>query len=174
MSGTRVRAIRPCDEPDVPAILAVINDAAEAYRGVIPDDRWKEPYMPEAELREEIAAGVVFLAAVEDGEIDGVMGIQHVGEVSLIRHAYVRRAAQGRGIGSALLAALREQANRPLLVGTWKAARWAIRFYEGHGFRLVPEAEVPALLRRYWTVPDRQIDTSVVLADDRWRAAAEG
>ncbi len=171
---TGMRTIRPCDEREVPAILAVINDAAEAYRGAIPDDCWKEPYMLEAELREEIAAGVIFLAAVEGGEIDGVMGIQDVGEVSLIRHAYVRRATQGRGIGSALLAALRERTNRPLLVGTWKAARWAIRFYERHGFRLVPEAEIPALLRRYWTVSDRQIETSVVLADDRWRAAAEG
>ena len=171
---TGLRAIRPCDERDVPAMLAVINDAAEAYRGAIPDDRWREPYMPEAELREEIGAGVFFLAAVEDGELDGVMGIQDVGEVSLIRHAYVRQAAQGRGLGSALLAALRERTDRPLLVGTWKAAHWAIRFYERHGFRLVPEAEIPALLRRYWTVPDRQVETSVVLVDDRWRTAAEG
>lgn len=160
--------IRACARSDVDAIYAVVNDAAEAYRGVIPTDCWHEPYMPRDELDAEIAAGVVFAGAYdESGHLLGVMGLQHVQDVALIRHAYTRTDVQGRGIGTALLEHLKRETDRPLLVGTWKAAEWAIRFYERHGFRRVEEAEKNALLRRYWTVPPRQIDTSVVLVSRR-------
>jgi len=166
-------SIRPCDDADVSAILAIVNDAAEAYRGVIPVDCWHQPYMPEAELREEIGAGVRFWGRVDEaGALAGVMGLQPKGDVVLIRHAYVCPAAQRRGIGGALLTHLAGRAERPLLVGTWAAAGWAIRFYEKHGFILVPPAEKERLLRRYWSIPDRQIETSVVLADARWREEA--
>jgi GNAT superfamily N-acetyltransferase len=162
--------IRRCGAGDVDTILAVINDGAEAYRGKIPGDRWNEPYMPAAELEDELAAGVVFWAYVQDQEITAVMGLQEVQDVTLVRHAYTRTAHQGRGLGSALLDQLRAQTARPMLIGTWKAATWAVRFYEHHGFRLVSEEEKRTLLKRYWTVPERQIQESVVLADDRWRA----
>jgi N-acetylglutamate synthase-like GNAT family acetyltransferase len=164
--------IRRCGEADVPAMFAIINDAAQAYRGVIPADRWHEPYMPEAELRAEIAAGVVFWGAEREGRLVGVMGLQDVLDVALIRHAYVATAARGEGIGGALLRHLVDQTDRPLLVGTWAAATWAIRFYERHGFALTSPAEKERLLRRYWSIPDRQIETSVVLVDERWRRAA--
>jgi N-acetylglutamate synthase-like GNAT family acetyltransferase len=162
-------AVRRCGDADVPAILAIVNDAAQAYRGVIPADRWHEPYMPEAELRAEIAAGVVFWGWEECGRLVGVMGLQDVQDVALIRHAYVETPARGRGIGGRLLEVLQQQTERPLLVGTWAAATWAIRFYERHGFALVTPVEKERLLRRYWSIPDRQIETSVVLADARWR-----
>lgn len=164
--------IRRCGEADVPAMFAIINDAAQAYRGVIPADRWHEPYMPEAELRAEIAAGVVFWGAEREGRLVGVMGLQDVLDVALIRHAYVATAVRGEGIGGALLRHLVDQTDRPLLVGTWAAATWAIRFYERHGFALTSPAEKERLLRRYWSIPDRQIETSVVLVDERWRRAA--
>lgn len=146
-------------------MLEIVNAAAEAYRGVIPADRWREPYMDAAELDREIASGVVFWG-VEDpqGELVGVMGIQAVGDVDLIRHAYVRPEHQGRGIGRALLEHLVARAERPLLVGTWAAAEWAIRFYERNGFQTVGEAEKNRLLRAYWSIPERQVETSVVLA----------
>jgi GNAT superfamily N-acetyltransferase len=162
--------IRRCEQGDVVAVLAVINDGAEAYRGKIPADRWNEPYMPVAELEEELAAGVVFWASVQDQEIVAVMGLQDVQDVTLIRHAYTRTSYQGRGLGSALLDHLRGQTERPVLIGTWKAATWAVRFYQRHGFRLVSDAEKRRLLERYWTVPERQIQESVVLVDERWRA----
>ena len=155
--------IAPCAENDFPAILEIINDAASAYRGVIPADRWHEPYMPEAELRGELAAGVAFWGYRGDSRLEGVMGLQQVADVDLIRHAYTRSAAQGRGIGTALLEKLKGESGRPLLVGTWKAATWAIRFYEKRGFVLTSEAEKARLLRRYWRVPERQIEESVVL-----------
>ncbi|MBI2940676.1 MAG: GNAT family N-acetyltransferase [Chloroflexi bacterium] len=160
--------IRRCRDDDFQAIDAIINDAAQAYRGIIPPDRWKEPYMPADELRHEMDEGVVFWGYEEGSELVGVMGLQHVRDVSLVRHAYVRTARQGQGIGSKLLAALREQTTRPLLVGTWADAVWAIRFYESNGFRLVTPEEKARLLRTYWSVPERQIETSVVLADHRW------
>jgi N-acetylglutamate synthase-like GNAT family acetyltransferase len=160
--------IRRCHEDDFEAIFAIVNDAARAYRGVIPADRWSEPYMPREELRGEIGAGVAFWGYEEDGALAGVMGVQDVLDVTLIRHAYVRAASQRRGIGVALLASLHAQSGRPVLVGTWAAARWAIRFYEKHGFRLVAPEEKDRLLRRYWTVDERQIETSVVLADHAW------
>lgn len=149
-------------------MYAVINDAAQAYKGVIPADRWKEPYMLLRELRREIAAGVLFSGYEEAGELMGVMGIQQVREVTLIRHAYVRTARRNQGIGAQLLTHLRRRTTRPFLIGTWTAAAWAVRFYERHGFRRVTPAEKNRLLRRYWDVPERQIETSVVLADERW------
>ena len=149
---------------DLASLYEVINDAAVAYRGVIPADRYHEPYMPMDELQREIAAGVNFTCARRDGRVVAVMGLQHVKDVALIRHAYTLTAYQGRGIGAELLGALRRKTDRPVLVGTWKAATWAVRFYEGRGFRLVSDAEKVRLLKRYWTVSDRQIEESVVLA----------
>jgi N-acetylglutamate synthase-like GNAT family acetyltransferase len=163
--------IRRCTEADVPAIHAIINEAAEAYRGVIPADCWHEPYMPREALIAEIAAGVDFSGWDRNGELLGVMGLQGVRDVTLIRHAYVRRANQGEGIGGALLDALRAQRKGRLLVGTWADARWAIGFYQRHGFHLVPDEEKNQLLDRYWNIPMRQRDTSVVLAD-AYRSAA--
>jgi len=156
--------LRPCRDDEHEAILAIVNAAAEAYRGVIPEDRWHEPYMDAAELDREIAAGVAFWGFEEDGELVGVMGIQPVGDVDLIRHAYVRPGRQRGGIGGTLLAHLRDEASRPMLVGTWAAAEWAIRFYERHGFELVSRERKTELLERYWDIPERQIETSVVLA----------
>ncbi len=167
--------IRRCAEGDFEAILAIVNEAARAYGGAIPADRYHEPYMAAGELRGEIDAGVEFWAWEEDGAragMLGVMGIQDVKDVTLIRHAYVRTAQQGRGIGAGLLAHLRAKTTRPLLIGTWAAAAWAIRFYERHGFAVVPTEEKAALLRRYWSIPERQIETSVVLAERGWLARA--
>ncbi|HEX7761173.1 MAG TPA: GNAT family N-acetyltransferase [Caulobacteraceae bacterium] len=158
------RTIRPCVPEDADAILAIVNAGAEAYRGVIPDDRWHEPYMDLAELDAERAAGVVFWGCEVDGALVGVMGVQAVRDVDLIRHAYVLPARQGGGVGSALLGHLRAASARPMLVGTWAAADWAIGFYQRHGFRLVPPERKTVLLKTYWTVPQRQIETSVVLA----------
>jgi N-acetylglutamate synthase-like GNAT family acetyltransferase len=141
----------------------VINDAALAYRGVIPADRWHEPYMPRDALVSEMRAGVKFFCLRRGGSIAGVMGLQHVSDVALIRHAYTLTSQQHSGVGTLLLDHLRQQTDRPLLVGTWKAATWAVRFYERRGFRLVPEEEKAVLLRRYWTVSERQILESVVL-----------
>jgi GNAT superfamily N-acetyltransferase len=159
-----VRTIRPCGDDERAAILAIVNAAAEAYRGVIPADRWHEPYMPARELDEEIAAGVVFWGCEDDGEVVGVMGIQDVGDVDLIRHAYVAPARQRHGVGGALLGQLAESATRRMLVGTWAAADWAVRFYERHGFELVSPELKTELLQSYWTIPERQVETSVVLA----------
>jgi GNAT superfamily N-acetyltransferase len=156
--------IRRCSAADVPAIDEIINDAAVAYRGAIAADRWHEPYMSRAELEREIAAGVVFSAAVDDqGVLLGVMGLQDVKDVTLIRHAYTRTHVQGRGVGAALLDHLIAQTSRPVLIGTWRAATWAIRFYERHGFEVVDGVEKDRLLREYWSIPDRQVDESVVL-----------
>lgn len=160
----KMSSIRPCTEADFETMHAIINDAAQAYRGVIPADRWHEPYMPREELRHEIDAGVRFWGYEEDGALVGVMGIQDVQDVTLIRHAYVYTARRGHGIGGKLLAHLRALADRPILIGTWAAATWAIRFYEKHGFRQVSWAEKERLLRRYWDIPERQVETSVVLA----------
>jgi GNAT superfamily N-acetyltransferase len=161
--------IRPCDDADVPAICAIVNDAAEAHGGVIPADRWHEPYMPENELRGEIRRRRPVLGAVAGGRLVGVMGLQDVQDVALIRHAYAGHGARRYGVGGALQHLLAQTA-RPMLVGTWAAATWAIRFYEKHGFTLTAPNEKARLLRRYWSIPDRQIETSVVLADARWRS----
>jgi len=148
----------------------VINDAAVAYRGVIAADRWKEPYMPMAELQREITAGVSFWGAYEGDALLAVMGLQNVADVALIRHAYTLTTQQGRGIGKALLNHVVALAERPLLIGTWAAATWAIGFYQSQGFRVLGKQK-DELLRRYWTIPERQIEESVVLANARW---AEG
>ena len=155
--------IRPCTDSDVPNIFAIVNDAAQAYRDVIPSDRWHEPYMPLAELKEEIAAGVKFWGYDDASRLVGVMGIQPVKDVTLIRHAYVRMEMRSRGIGGKLLAHLLGQADGKILVGTWKAADWAVKFYQKHGFQLVSEEEKDRLLKIYWNIPERQIETSVVL-----------
>jgi N-acetylglutamate synthase-like GNAT family acetyltransferase len=155
--------IAPCTEAHIPAIFSIVNDAARAYRGHVPDDCLHEPYMPEEELRGEIAAGVRFFGWFEDGELLGVMGIQDVQDVTLIRHAYVATHARRGGIGGKLLQHLLTLTERPLLVGTWRAATWAVDFYARHGFHLVDEAEKTALLRKYWSISERQNETSVVL-----------
>jgi N-acetylglutamate synthase-like GNAT family acetyltransferase len=160
--------IRPCIDQDFDQVLEVINDAALAYEGVIPPDRFKDFYMPAEELRGEIAHGVRFWGFEQDGQLLGVMGLQDVEDVTLIRHAYVRTSHRRRGIGGRLLNDLRSQVTRPLLVGTWAAAEWAIKFYRQHGFEMVPPDQVPILLRRYWSIPERQIETSVVLAERAW------
>jgi len=155
--------IRRCRAEDRDAILAIVNAAAEAYRGVIPDDRWHEPYMAASELDRELADGVVFWGYEDAGELVGVMGIQALADVDLIRHAYVRPGSQGLGIGGLLLEHLLAETARPTLVGTWAAAVWAIAFYRRHGFELVPRDRTRELLERYWKIPDRQVETSVVL-----------
>ncbi|HKR28287.1 MAG TPA: GNAT family N-acetyltransferase [Acidobacteriaceae bacterium] len=157
--------IRPCRPDERDEMFAIINAAAEAYRDAIPSDCWHEPYMPMRELEDEIAAGVAFWGCELDGALAGVMGIQPVRDVDLIRHAYVLPRYQVRGVGSALIAYLRNGKARQMLVGTWAAAEWAIRFYERHGFVLVSREAKDRLLRTYWTIPDRQIETSVVLAN---------
>jgi N-acetylglutamate synthase-like GNAT family acetyltransferase len=157
--------IRKCENSDFETICSIINDAAIAYKDIIPDDRWKEPYMPREELRHEIDDGVLFWGYEEEGVLMGVMGIQDVRDVTLIRHAYVRTAKQGKGIGGKLLSKLKRMTDRPLLIGTWADALWAIRFYQKHGFRLVTQQEKDRLLKTYWNIPDRQIETSVVLAE---------
>lgn len=156
--------IGPCTDHELLDIYTVVNDAAQAYRGVIPADHWKDPYMRVDELRAEIAAGVQFLGFRARHQLIGVIGLQDVLDASLIRHAYVRTAYRNQGVGGQLLAELRAQARRPLLVGTWAAAHWAIRFYEKHGFNLVPEAVRRTLLSKYWSIPASQAGASVVLS----------
>jgi GNAT superfamily N-acetyltransferase len=157
--------IRPCGEHERAAVLEIVNAAAEAYRGVIPEDRWRQPYMEWDELERAIAEGVVFWGYELDGELVGVMGIQAVGDVELIRHAYVLPGRQGHGIGRALLEHLQRLTTGRLLVGTWAAADWAVRFYRRNGFELVSPELKATLLETYWRVPERQIETSVVLAN---------
>ena len=164
--------IRACNHADFTEVWGIINDGASAYKGMIPPDRWHEPYMSQQELHEEIEDGVVFWAYEDgDGELAGVMGIQELQDVTLIRHAYVRTTSQGRGIGGKLLSYLRNLAKNPLLIGTWADAKWAIGFYEKHGFTVISREEKERLLRKYWSIPERQIETSVVLASPEWRKA---
>lgn len=160
--------IRRRGATDFDTILAIINDAASAYRGVIPAAQWHEPYMSATALRDEIRERVQFWGYEQAGRLIGVMGIQDVDGVTLIRHAYVRTDQRGQGIGEGLLSHLRTLTVRPLLIGTWAAASWAIRFYERRGFQVVSDDERDRLLRRYWTVSPGQIDASVVLVDQRW------
>ena len=155
--------IRICTKHDMDPMLDVINDAATAYKGVIPCDRWREPYMSAETLRAEFEDGVEFWGYQGDGRLVGVMGIQDRGDAELIRHAYIRTARRNQGIGSELLHHLRGLSDKPLLVGTWAAADWAIHFYRKNGFRLLPRRQAAPLLRTYWTVPERQMETSVVL-----------
>ena len=159
--------IRPCGARDLPAIFSIVNDAAQAYRGVIPDDCWHEPYMPLDEVKQGIRDGIVFWGYESEGSLAGVMGIQDRGEVSLIRHAYVRTQERRKGIGEALLKHLERRTAKPILIGTWAAAAWAIRFYEKNGYRLISRPETERLLRKHWSIPERQIETSVVLADTK-------
>lgn len=163
--------IRQGDDGDVPTILSIINDAAHAYRDVIPADRWHEPYMSGEELAREISAGVRFWVAEQEGRLLGVMGIQDKGDVALVRHAYVATTTQRSGVGTRLLRHVESLVDKPLLIGTWAAASWAIEFYQRNGFTVVSSDDKDRLLRTYWSIPDRQIETSVVLADDRWREA---
>ena len=160
-------------------MLAIVNEAAQAYRGVIPADRWREPYMPPDELDREIADGVMFWVAEKDGRLLGVMGIQDKGEVALVRHAYVTPTLQRTGVGTRLLRHVEGLTGKPVLIGTWADASWAIEFYRRNGFTVVSNSDKDFLLRRYWSIPPRQVETSVVLADSRWvqaqqRAAADG
>src|SRR3979490_2171525 len=161
--------IRKSVEADLAAILGIVNDAAQAYRGVIPAERWREPSMPAGELAEEIAGGVVFWVAEQDGRLLGVMGIQDKGAVALLRHAYVAPDIQRKGVGTRLLRHVEGLADKPILIGTWADASWAIEFYRRNGFSVVPNSD--RLLRTYWSIPARQVETSVVLADRRWREA---
>jgi GNAT superfamily N-acetyltransferase len=165
--------IRRCHARDFERIWAIINDGAHAYKGIIPEDRWTEPYMSKNELRHEIDDGVAFWGYEENGQLAGVMGFQPLQDVTLIRHAYVASISQKRGIGAQLLSHLRKLTPGPVLIGTWSNAVWAIRFYEKHGFQVVPPQQKDLLLRRYWTIPERQIETSVVLADAKWRERNE-
>jgi GNAT superfamily N-acetyltransferase len=164
--------IRRCDAvSEFETVWTIINDGARAYNDVVPADCLKDPYMTMAELEHEMKDGVVFWGYEVSGELMGVMGIQELNEVTLIRHAYIRTKAQGRGIGSQLLSHLRGLANHPLLIGTWADAKWAIRFYEKHGFRLLSAEQKNDLLRKYWEIPQRQAETSVVLASPEWVSA---
>jgi GNAT superfamily N-acetyltransferase len=166
------RSIRPIRDDEHGIVLAIINDAAECYRGVIPDDRWHDPYFSDAYLASEMAAGVRFFGYENDGELRGVMGVQDVDDVTLIRHAYVSPREQRAGIGGKLLRSLLATSDKPVLIGTWADAGWAIAFYEKHGFACVSAEEKTRLLRRYWDIPERQVETSVVLAE-RVRADSE-
>lgn len=149
-------------------MLAIVNEAAQAYRGVIPVDRWREPYMPADELVNEIAGGVVFWVAEQEGQLLGVMGIQDKGDVFLVRHAYVAPTIQRSGVGTKLLRHVEGLTDKPILIGTWADASWAIEFYRRNGFIVVPNSHKDRLLQTYWSIPARQIETSVVLADGRW------
>ena len=160
--------IRESRAADLDAIHAIVNDAAQAYKGVIPADRWHEPYMPMDELVREIADGIRFWIGEDAGRPVGVMGIQDKGDVALVRHAYVSTSLQRKGVGSRLLRHIESLSEKPILIGTWKDASWAIAFYQRHGYRLVSGAEKDALLRKYWSIPARQVEASVVLADRRY------
>lgn len=162
MSDTASR-IRPIHADERAAVLAIINDAAQRYHGVIPEDRWHDPYFSAEYLESEIAAGVLFFGYEANGELLGVMGVQDVDDVTLIRHAYVSPKVQRGGIGGALLRELLSTTDRPVLIGTWSDAEWAIAFYEKHDFRVTSREETARLLRRHWDIPERQVETSVVL-----------
>ncbi len=158
--------IRACTAQDFDQILSVVNDGAQAYQGVIPADCWAEPYMSGEELLHETAAGVEFWGYQQNGLLVGVMGLQNVKDVSLIRHAYVRTLERRSGIGAQLLSYLRVLTDRPILVGTWADATWAIHFYQKYGFEVVSHDEKERLLHTYWTVSERQIETSLVLRSE--------
>jgi N-acetylglutamate synthase-like GNAT family acetyltransferase len=165
--------IRTATDEDFEEIFNIINDAATAYKGVIPPDRWHEPYMTKEELQAQIEDGVRFSCYVDNNEIIGVMGIQDKADVELIRHAYVRTKQRKKGIGSLLLQELIKDTKKPILIGTWATAEWAINFYEKHGFRLVEEEEKNRLLKKYWAIPDRQVETSVVLVDGKYKGSKD-
>lgn len=170
MAPKQIVLIRQSVAADVAAIAALINEAAQVYRGVIPADRWHEPYMPTDQLEKEIANGVVFWVAEQEGRLSGVMGIQDKGDVALVRHAYVAPTLQRSGVGTRLLRHVEGLTDKPILIGTWASASWAIEFYQRNGFTVVPNRDKDRLLQTYWSIPARQIETSVVLADGRWMA----
>ena len=163
--------IVPSKKSDFKDIFDIINDAASAYKGIIPTGRWHEPYMSEQELKAQIEDGIKFWCYIDNDNIIGVMGIQDRSDVTLIRHAYVRTTARNKGVGSKLLNHLSELTTKPILVGTWADATWAINFYKKYGFELVPIDDKEQLLRKYWTIPLRQIETSVVLASSNWTSS---
>jgi GNAT superfamily N-acetyltransferase len=166
-----ITMIRKCEPQDFEQIFQIINDGASAYKGVIPADRWREPYMPQSELAAQISDGVEFWGFIEaeDSELSGVMGIQDKGDVTLIRHAYVRTAHRQKGVGTSLLKHLTSITSKRVLIGTWADAKWAIDFYVKHSFRVTTYHEKERLLRKYWKIPLRQIETSVVLVDSHWK-----
>jgi N-acetylglutamate synthase-like GNAT family acetyltransferase len=172
-SGTTTMLIRRSVAADLPAMLTIINDAARAYRGVIPTDRWHEPYMSADELTQEIADGVVFWVAEQEGRLSAVMGIQDKGDVALVRHAYVASTVQRTGVGTTMLRHVEKLTDKPILIGTWASASWAVDFYVRNGFSLLPTSESSRLLKTYWSIPARQIETSVVLANGRWMESQE-
>ena len=161
--------IRLCSQKDVDRIYEIINDSARAYEGHIPDDCYHQPYMPQDELLSEMADGVVFYGYEEDGSLAAVMGIQDRGPVTLIRHAYTRTERRGEGIGSKLLEHLLGITTKPVMIGTWRGATWAVMFYQKHGFKLASEEQKDRLLRQYWSIPERQVVTSVVLVDEQYQ-----
>ena len=161
--------IRKCTQRDLSVIDAIINEAAQAYQGVIPEDRWHEPYMPIDELEHEIGDGVEFWGYEEAGGLVGVMGLQNKGDLYLIRHAYVRKSHQTHGIGTKLLRHLEQMTDKPILIGTWADVPWAIQFYQKNGYRLLSRPDTERLLKKYWRIPERQVATSVVLANSRWQ-----
>ena len=163
--------IRLCAAHEFEDVWTIINDGARAYRGVVPADCLKDPYMAKSELKREMKDGVVFWGYEDSGELIGVMGIQEVRDVTLIRHAYIRTRAQRRGVGGKLFSYLCELANNPLLIGTWADAKWAIEFYEKRGFELLSPQRKDHLLQKYWKISQRQAETSVVLASPEWLRA---
>jgi len=169
----KIKMIQQCNKTDIKRIFEIINDASQVYKGAIPEDRWKEPYMPYDELLQEIEDGVIFWGWEENGELLGIMGIQDKGELTLIRHAYVLIQAQKLGIGTALLKYLENKTKQPILIGTWAAATWAIAFYQKNGYTLITEETKNRLLRKYWSIPERQVETSVVLANQTWIKAQQ-
>jgi N-acetylglutamate synthase-like GNAT family acetyltransferase len=169
-----VLLIRKSGETDFATILAIVNNAAHAYRGVIPVDRWHEPYMSTDELEREIAAGVSFWVAELEGRVSGVIGIQDKGDVALVRHAYIAPSAQRTGLGTRLLRHVEGLVDKPILIGTWAAASWAVEFYRRNGFTVVTNDQKDHLLKTYWSIPARQIETSVVLANARWMEHKSG
>ena len=149
---------------DSSKILYVVNDAAIKYKNNIPDDCWHEPYMPEEELLNEFENGVQMFGYIDNNELIGVIGIQEIKDVVLIRHAYTLTAHQGKGKGSTLLEhLLNKNQNSRLLVGTWLDAKWAIKFYEKFGFILHTKEDSASLLEKYWNIPPNQIANSIVL-----------
>jgi N-acetylglutamate synthase-like GNAT family acetyltransferase len=169
--GQGAMSIRRSVGADFAAVLAIINDAARAYRGVIPADRWHEPYMSADELEREVTGGVAFWVAEQEGRLTGVMGIQDKGDVALVRHAYVVSTTQRSGVGTQLLRHVESLVDKPILIGTWAAASGAIDFYRRNGFTVIPNGDGARLLRTYWSIPARQIETSVVLGNGRWTEA---
>ncbi|RJQ79504.1 MAG: N-acetyltransferase [Desulfobacteraceae bacterium] len=164
--------LRPCEPNDFEDIYTIINDGAQAYKGVIPADRWHDPYMSRPDLEGEIQDNVLFWGIEQRGRLTAVMGIQDKGEVNLIRHAYVRTQCHRQGLGSRLLTCLAGMTAKPILIGTWADARWAVSFYQKHGYVLLEEEEKERVLKKYWRIPPRQVETSVVLADPRWFQSA--